>query len=166
MKNKIQWEFRHIESVSIVDGCTLDAMIDLGFNIKIKERFLLRAYNAPEVGGPEKKRGQLAKARLIEIFSSENAPKIRETRIMSHKSDLFGRYLADIQLLLEVSDGGWRWVDLVEFLIKEGWGTCWEMRQEGFNFMSHPYPLPTGANHHQYRTRIMANTADEIEELS
>lgn len=56
--------------VKIVDGDTVDVMIDLGFDIYVKQRIRLAGINAPESRTrdlEEKKRGMSAKARLQEL---------------------------------------------------------------------------------------------------
>ena len=56
----------------VIDGDTIDAEIDLGFDIKIKKRIRLYGINAPETRTrdlQEKSRGNLAKVRLIEILN-------------------------------------------------------------------------------------------------
>lgn len=59
----------------VIDGDTIDAEIDLGFDIKVKKRIRLYGINAPETRTrdlEEKSRGKLAKARLIEILNDSN----------------------------------------------------------------------------------------------
>ena len=55
----------------VVDGDTIDATIDLGFDITIKKRIRLAGINAPESRTrdlEEKKLGLAAKDRLIELL--------------------------------------------------------------------------------------------------
>ena len=57
--------------VSVIDGDTVDAMIDLGFDIQVKKRIRLAGINAPESrtrNKVEKKLGLAAKERLIEML--------------------------------------------------------------------------------------------------
>ena len=57
--------------VRVVDGDTIDAEIDLGFDVKVKKRIRLAGINAPESrtrNKVEKKLGLAAKDRLIEIM--------------------------------------------------------------------------------------------------
>jgi micrococcal nuclease len=58
------------EVVRVVDGDTVDALVDLGFNVKIKIRIRLNGINAPESrtrDKNEKKLGLAAKERLSEL---------------------------------------------------------------------------------------------------
>ena len=61
------------EIVRVVDGDTVDAMVDLGFKIFKKIRIRLYGINTPETRTrdlEEKKRGLAAKDRLIEILKT------------------------------------------------------------------------------------------------
>ena len=57
----------------VVDGDTIDANIDLGFDVSVKKRIRLAGINAPESRTrdlEEKKLGLAAKQRLIELLDS------------------------------------------------------------------------------------------------
>ena len=57
--------------VRVIDGDTVDAMIDLGFDIQVKKRIRLAGINAPESrtrNKVEKKLGLVAKERLIQLM--------------------------------------------------------------------------------------------------
>ena len=57
--------------VRVIDGDTVDAMIDLGFDIQVKKRIRLAGINAPESrtrNKVEKKLGLAAKERLIQLM--------------------------------------------------------------------------------------------------
>tara|TARA_B100000519_G_C14252620_1_gene443265 strand:- start:2215 stop:2577 length:363 start_codon:yes stop_codon:yes gene_type:complete len=59
----------------VVDGDTLDANIDLGFDVTIKKRIRLVGINTPESrtrDKEEKKRGLAAKEALLEMIESTN----------------------------------------------------------------------------------------------
>ena len=58
--------------LKVVDGDTLDVMIDLGFDIHVKKRIRLNGIDAPECRTrdlEEKKRGLAAKDKLKELCS-------------------------------------------------------------------------------------------------
>jgi micrococcal nuclease len=79
----------------IVDGDTVDVIVDLGFNIFHKVRLRLNGIDTPELRDrdPEKRaRGVEARRRVIELLQD------REVVIESKKTDKFGRWLADIYL--------------------------------------------------------------------
>jgi micrococcal nuclease len=85
------------KTVRIVDGDTVDAMVDLGFKTFKKVRIRLYGFNAPESRTrdlEEKKRGLAAKARLIELLDSID----NEFTLISHGVGKFGRCLGEIML--------------------------------------------------------------------
>jgi len=64
-----------INVTRVVDGDTIDADIDLGFNITFKKRIRLHGINTPETRTrdlEEKKRGIAAKQRLQQIVDEQN----------------------------------------------------------------------------------------------
>lgn len=75
-----------------VDGDTVDAQLDLGFNVYIKERFRLIGINAPEMHGESKVAGLVTQARLKELIEG------KIVTIQSHKVEKYGRWLARIWL--------------------------------------------------------------------
>ena len=57
--------------IRVIDGDTVDALIDLGFNVWVKKRIRLYGINAPETRTKdleEKKAGNAAESRLIELL--------------------------------------------------------------------------------------------------
>ena len=81
----------------VVDGDTIDAMVDLGFNTFKKIRIRMHGINAPESRTrdlEEKKLGLAAKSRLIEMLE-ENENKFI---LISHGVGKFGRCLGEIFL--------------------------------------------------------------------
>ena len=83
--------------VRAVDGDTVDAMIDLGFDIKVKKRIRLAGINAPESrtrNKVEKKLGLAAKERLIELM--EGAANVFE--LESKEVGKYGRILGVIYI--------------------------------------------------------------------
>ena len=83
------------EIVRVVDGDTVDAMVDLGFNIFRKIRIRLYGINTPETRTrdlEEKKRGLAAKDRLIEILTTTNNRVVLE----SHGVGKYGRCIGEL----------------------------------------------------------------------
>ena len=103
--------------IRVVDGDTVDAMIDVGFNIWIKKRLRLLGINAYECRTKdlnEKAKGLAAKDRLIEILVKLNdEPNYFE--IVSHGVGKYGRVLAEI--FVKDSDG---YLDVNKKLLIEG----------------------------------------------
>lgn len=78
--------------LKVIDGDTIECEVDLGFHIKITERFRLLYVNAPETKGESKPKGEEAKQHLIERING------KEITIKTQKDDAFGRWLAIILL--------------------------------------------------------------------
>jgi micrococcal nuclease len=79
--------------VNVVDGDTVDARVDLGFNVSIDVRFRLVGVNTMETRDkdPIKKALALkAKEYLKELILN------KEVVLKSHKTDKYGRWLAEI----------------------------------------------------------------------
>jgi micrococcal nuclease len=107
--------------VRVVDGDTLDAMIDLGFDTWKKIRIRMHGINTPESRTrdlEEKKLGLAAKARLIEILEENK----NEFILISHGVGKYGRCLGEILLNHYDSENT---PTAQELLIKEGHGTIY-----------------------------------------
>ena len=84
----------------VVDGDTVDALVDLGFNTWKKVRIRMMGMNAPESRTrdlEEKKLGLAAKARLVEMLGNG------EFTLQSHGVGKYGRSLGEIFKENEVS---------------------------------------------------------------
>lgn len=81
--------------IKVVDGDTIDAMIDLGFDTWVTRTIRLDGINAPESRTrnlDEKKRGLATKDRLTKLLEENN----NEFRLISHGIEKFGRCLGEI----------------------------------------------------------------------
>ena len=79
----------------VVDGDTVDALIDLGFDTHVKKRIRLYGMDAWESrtrDKEEKVKGLVAKARLIQILDENN----NEFILVSHGVGKFGRCLGEL----------------------------------------------------------------------
>lgn len=74
----------------VVDGDTVEAVIDLGFTITVKVHLRLLGINAPEMKGPEATEGQKTKDWLASQIEG------KEVIIESHGQEKYGRWLAII----------------------------------------------------------------------
>ena len=97
--------------IRIIDGDTYEVEVDLGFHIKTKMKIRLRGVNTPELKGNDKLNGLKAKNFVTEIFFTGPGSKL-DAIIRTHKTDKYGRYVADVQLL----SGS----DLATLLLNEG----------------------------------------------
>ena len=96
----------------VIDGDTIDANIDLGFDITIHKRIRLTGIDTPESRTrdlEEKARGLASKARLIELLGDGNF--ILESREVG----IFGRVLGTIYTVAEES------ININDKLVEEGY---------------------------------------------
>ena len=90
-KQQLMYEYK-ISNIDIVDGDTVDADIDLGFGLKLRERIRLFGIDTPETRTrdlEEKIRGFAAKDRLRELIQESKAPITIQTKFDSRGK--FGR---------------------------------------------------------------------------
>jgi len=102
----------------VIDGDTIDAYIDLGFDVSVKKRIRFYGINTPESRTrdlEEKKRGLAAKARLIELLE-ENENKFL---LKSHGVGKFGRCLGEL-FFDEDND-----ISIQSVMINEGHGVAY-----------------------------------------
>ena len=107
-----------ISLVRVIDGDTIDAEIDLGFNVKIKKRIRFVGIDTPESRTrdlEEKARGLAAKDRVKALL--EGCSKIQLT---SHGVGKFGRCLGELSIDIVDGKEGLTMTNLNELLIKEG----------------------------------------------
>ena len=107
-----------ISLLKVVDGDTIDAEIDLGFDVKIKKRVRFMGIDAPESRTrdlEEKARGLAAKDRVKQLLEG-----CKNIQLKSHGIGKFGRCLGEI--FLDTIDGQEKLtlVSLNELLISEG----------------------------------------------
>ena len=107
-----------ISPLKIIDGDTIDAEIDLGFDVKIKKRIRFMGINTPETRTKdleEKAKGLAAKDRVKQLLDG-----CENITLNSHGVGKFGRCLGEF--MLDMVDGSEKLtlVNLNELLIKEG----------------------------------------------
>jgi micrococcal nuclease len=80
------------ELIRVVDGDTVDLIIDLGFDTSRKERFRLYGIDAPEM---RTKEGKEAKAWLWEVLQPLETIYVQTIQLSTKaKRDKYGRFLA------------------------------------------------------------------------
>jgi micrococcal nuclease len=80
------------ELIRVVDGDTVDLIIDLGFDTQRKERFRLYGVDAPEMNTAA---GKEAKAWLREMLQPLKAIYVQTIQLATKaKRDKYGRFLA------------------------------------------------------------------------
>lgn len=97
------------ECIKVVDGDTFDLEVDLGFNIKITERFRLARVNTPEVRGVEREEGLRVKE-----FVNTKLKDILSVTTAKNKGK-YGRWIAEV-----CYKEGDLWYNISDVLLKEG----------------------------------------------
>ena len=77
--------------LKIIDGDTIDVLIDVGFHINITHRLRVARVDAPELAGATHDAGVAVKEWLMDQILDE------DVLIKTEKSDSFGRYIAEVQ---------------------------------------------------------------------
>jgi endonuclease YncB( thermonuclease family) len=115
------YEYKIKQIDRIVDGDTVDATIDLGFDVLYKTRVRLYGINTPETRTKdleEKERGLAAKARLNEIINK--AVHMGHHLILQTKEKgKFGRYLG-ILIIEDCRPDHDTRTDVNQMLVEEG----------------------------------------------
>ena len=82
--------------LKVVDGDTIDVMVDLGMGVHRKERLRFSRINAWETRGEHKEKGKLAKARVAELIPVGDKVLIKTQK---DKKGKYGRYIAEIFII-------------------------------------------------------------------
>ena len=101
----------------VVDGDTVDGLIDLGFNTFVKKRIRLYGISAPETrtrDAEEKKKGIECKKRLSDIIEDQE----NEVILKSHGVGKFGRCLGELSYMTEDEEGEYE-VNINQSLVNE-----------------------------------------------
>jgi micrococcal nuclease len=105
--------------IRVIDGDTVDAMIDLGFNTWVKKRIRLAridAYESRTRNKNEKKKGLAAKARLKEILKEGG-----EFSLTSFGVGKYGRCIGEINLTTSlIRNNKYHGKSVNEAMVKEG----------------------------------------------
>ena len=100
MAKKAAYTYTIKEIIKYIDGDTVDLIVDLGFHVAIKKRVRLHGINTPETrtrNKSEKKKGLLAKQRLIELCEQNPDPEQFGSLILKcHGLGKYGRILGEI----------------------------------------------------------------------
>ena len=104
-------------TVRVVDGNTIDAEIDLGFNVLVKQRIKLFGVNVSDMrsyGEEDKGRAIRARDRLIELLGNEFI-----CQTMLNKRGKIGRTLGQVYVM----DINGQRIDVNQTLIDEGFAS-------------------------------------------
>lgn len=87
-----------IKDVSIIDGDTFDATINLGFSISVRYRFRMDGYDSPETYNPktkaEKDAGIQVKSYLTELLNTYKD----QLYLKTGKVEIYNRYPATVYI--------------------------------------------------------------------
>ena len=101
----------------VIDGSTIDAEIDLGFNVLVRQRIKLHGVNAPDIKSSdpkEKEHAQKARSRLVELIGKEFY-----CHTIMNKRGKAGRTLGHVHIM----DANENRIDVNQILINEGLAT-------------------------------------------
>ena len=118
MKLKMDKYIYRGKLLRVVDGDTIDAMIDLGFDTWVKRRIRYKGIDTWESRTrdlDEKKKGLAAKARN-KVLLTKVSNKPNYFRLVSHGTGKYGRVLGEIHIM----DKDETKMSINETLIKEG----------------------------------------------
>ena len=111
--------------IRVIDGDTLDALVDLGFDVWIKRRIRLAGINAYESRTRDKKikeKGLAAKARLKEVLEDGD-----EFNLISHGTGKYGRCLGEIHVTKRyIKSDKYHGKSINTMLVKEGHAVKYE----------------------------------------
>lgn len=104
----ISWAEEQCVLGRVVDGDTIDVIIDMGFYIFTEQRLRLNGVDTPERGKPG-----------YDAASAFVAAKLKgmKFKLITHKGDKYGRFLADVFYYDLVAN---TWRDLAKDLVAEG----------------------------------------------
>lgn len=88
-----------VKVISVYDGDTITAEVDLGFKINFTEKFRLARINTPEIRGEERPDGLISRDRLRELVLEKEA----YIKTYKDKKGKYGRYLADLYIEVDGS---------------------------------------------------------------
>ena len=114
----------------IVDGDSFDIEVDLGFYVKVRAKFRLAGYQAPEMKKKTLEMGRIAKAKLEELI-----PVGSEVVFNSEKMGKWKRWIAHVH---------WKDTTLSKYLIELGYGQYWDGKDSANKPVfdpTQPYPL-------------------------
>jgi micrococcal nuclease len=106
--------------LQVVDGDTVDVLLDLGLGIHREERLRLARIDAPEVRGAEAAQGRAASLRLRVLLGTAVDGWLL-VRTIKDKREKYGRYLAE--MIAPQGDG--TAVNASDALLAEGLATLY-----------------------------------------
>ena len=113
---KQEWLYR-AEVVRVIDGDTVDFILDLGFDIKVKQRIRLLDIDTEELRGGTEESKQRAREAKAFVEEKLNQAEVIYVETFQDARGSFGRYLG----IIHITDNTTSFtLNLNETLIKEG----------------------------------------------
>lgn len=97
--------------ISVYDGDTVTLEVDLGFSFRFTNSYRLLRINCPELRGEFKEDAKKSRDRMRELLLNKKVV----IRTVKDATEKYGRYLAEIELLM---DG--KLVNINDLLVTEG----------------------------------------------
>lgn len=104
-------------TLRVIDGTTIDAEVDLGFNVLVRQRIKLHGVNCPDIRSKdltEKNRAEVARNRLAELIGKEFY-----CNTIMNKRGKAGRTLGYVHIM-DINENR---IDVNQTLISEGHAT-------------------------------------------
>ena len=109
--------------VRVIDGDTIDVMLDCGFHVWRKERLRLLGIDTPELRSKDPIQRDLARSATMCVEASLYIPDVDwPLRIVTSKADSFGRYLAVVYF----KNVGQPEVNLNDYLLRKNLAKVWK----------------------------------------
>ena len=86
--------------IRVIDGDTLKLEVDLGFRVRVRETFRLARVNTPPLLSFEGIRAKL--------FTEEHLTRATAIKVKSHRSEKYGRWLAELYFQDPAAKGVWK----------------------------------------------------------
>jgi len=102
--------------ISVYDGDTCTALVDLGFNINLKIKIRLFGIDTPELRGEDRDNGIKSRDRLRELILDKNVT----IKTYKDRTEKYGRWLASIYIDVPETIIGDIQYSVNDILVKEG----------------------------------------------
>ena len=103
---------------NVVDGDTVDVLIDVGFHLSFKTRVRLLGINTPEMNAKDEATRTAAQA--AKNFTTAHLLN-SQVKLHTEKADAFGRYLAVIYLVKDGIE-----INFNDLLVKDGYAVIFK----------------------------------------
>jgi len=85
------WRYDHVDLVRVIDGDTIELLIDVGNSIRWQGKFRLYGIDTPEMHGTTAQAGQAARVVVAEMLTASGIDYAE-----TYKPDKYGRWLVTV----------------------------------------------------------------------